>query len=41
MRAPFTSSRAMALALALDPRDREVTRTPYRSARRVRRTRRA
>ena len=31
MRTPFTSSRAMALTLALDARDDEVRRPPYRA----------
>ena len=39
MRTPFTSSRAMALTLALDARDDRSRRTPYRGRRRVRRTR--
>jgi hypothetical protein len=39
MRTPFTSSRAMALTLALDARDDAFSRPPYRAGRRVRRTR--
>ena len=39
MRTPFTSSRAMALTLALDARDDGVGRTPYRARRRLRRHR--
>jgi len=41
MRTPFTSSRAMAMTLALETFDDQLRRTPRRARRRVRRTREA
>jgi hypothetical protein len=39
MRSPFTTSRAMAMQLALESMDDEVKRSSHRTRRRVRRTR--